>query len=199
MVTSITTYNQPSFYILIPFVPISQLQKFNSNTHNITFTKMWGNHALYLTPMPSTDTTIFSHKEQGFMPRCAMCLTCTCLDTTLITKQRVVDNHFHCRQCTVTTDTMDMDRVQDISLTRGVCCAMLPCCCDAGTIRVFGSDASQYQSTGKAYFDVSYIFFSSKVFERWSDFLTKGQYPGFRLGSRNPGYRGSPEVSEMER
>jgi hypothetical protein len=154
---------------------------------------MFGREWMYMSPMPSTDAQIFSHKEQGCVPKCCMWLRCACADTTEITQQRIIDNHFHCKKCTVTTDTMDMDRVKDISLTRGICCAKCPCFCDTGTIRVFGTDSSTRQSTGKPYFDVAYIFWSSKVFERWSEFLTRGQYPGFRLGS------GSPDVVEMER
>jgi len=120
-----------------------------------------------------------------------------------ITKQRIISQTGpSCRprrcggagiSCSVTTDSIDLDHVRDVTLIRPCCCVLCCPCCDVGEMRIFGSDASTKRAGQGDSFIVPYIEHSKDVHDRLTEFLTKGQYPGFRLGGGAP-----PEV-EVQR
>lgn len=76
---------------------------------------------------------------------------------------------------------MDMDRVTDVRLYRNMCAC---CCGDVGTLRVYGTDQSMSkEQKEKGYYDVGWIPQSKRIFDAISEFLSRGAFPAFRLGS----------------
>ncbi len=159
---------------------------------------------VYAFPMPSSDETLFDHDKAGPCVKAAMCCMCSCMDTTKITKQRIVSQVGpSCRprrcggqgvSCSVTTDTMDLDHVRDVTLIRPCCCVFCCPCLDMGRMKIYGSDSSSRdQGQGDSFF-VPFISKSKKIHDKLTEFLTKGQYPGFRLGSG-----GAPAEIEIAR
>ena len=157
---------------------------------------------VYMFPMPSSDEVIFDHAKAGPCVKAAMCCMCACMDTAKITKQRIITQEGpgccprRCGgaglSCRVTTDTIDLDHVQDVTLVRPCICVLCCPCIDIGKMKVYGTDASNRAAGKHEFFMVPYVSRSKKVHDNLTEFLTKGQFPGFRL-------RGAPDAIEADR
>eukprot|EP00300_Choanocystis_sp_HF-7_P030873 c39859_g1_i1.p1 GENE.c39859_g1_i1~~c39859_g1_i1.p1 ORF type:complete len:271 (+),score=48.42 c39859_g1_i1:52-864(+) len=83
--------------------------------------------------------SIYNSNKDGACLKCLRVSACGCFHpTTIVTKGAITQTEWT-RSCVKVSKRFDFDHVTDMKKTQGLC----DCCCQTGTIKVYGSDADQ--------------------------------------------------------